>query len=167
MNLLIAGSRTVRPTLEDIDRAAFRLLASLPSGNGDLAAENERLRRENARLRAELDALRPPTIDTADLAEITKVIEGGADGADRAGREWAIRRKIDYETVAITKEDMQHGKYIGPRMRNRRMANIADVAAIFWDGVSGGTSDMCTRMVFRHKPVEPVPMRPFKRSSDR
>ncbi len=57
----------------------------------------------------------------------------------------------------ITDDIDRWGKYVGPRMRNRRLAERGDAALIFWDGVSGGSADMCTRMVARDKPVRVIP----------
>lgn len=125
ISLIIAGSRTVRPTLADIDAAFDDLLFV--------------------------------------RADVTEVVCGGAKGADTAGREWAIRNKIPVHMEPITPEDMTHGAYLGPRMRNRRMAVRGTHLLAWWDGISGGTSDMVCRMVARDKPVRVIPMRKFKR----
>lgn len=127
MKLVIAGSRTVHPSIEEIDAGTALL------GVGSIFFVDE-------------------------------VICGGANGADACGAEWAIIRSIAIHYEPITKEDIAtHGKYLGPRMRNRRMAERGDVALVFWDGKSAGSADMVTRMVARKKPVVVIPTSP-KRS---
>jgi hypothetical protein len=126
ISLIIAGSRTVRPTLEDIDAAITELLGG------------------------------PAIID--------EIVCGGAKGADAAGREWALRSKIPIVSDPVTELDYKaHGAYLGPRMRNRRMAERGTHLIAFWDGISGGTSDMVCRMATRRKPILVVPMRKFRR----
>jgi hypothetical protein len=117
VKLVIAGSRTVSPTIEDIDAA------------------------------------------------LTEVICGDAAGADTCGALWARSRGIPLHHEPVTQDDYaQHGRYMGPKMRNRRMAERGDALLAFWDGTSGGTADMVTRMVARDKPVRVVPYKPTARS---
>lgn len=131
IKLIIAGSRTVDPSVAEIDAELFKL----ELGWAD----------------------RPRTVEVF-RELISEVICGCAGGADKAGRRWAEAREIPVHPEPITEEDIrQWGKYVGPRMRNRRMAQRGDVAVIFWDGESGGSADMCTRMVARRKFVEVVP----------
>lgn len=100
-------------------------------------------------------------------SKITEVINGGAKGPDAAGGEWAIRRGIPVHREPITAEDIaKHGSYLGPKMRNRRMAVRGDAAIVLWDGKSGGSADMVCRMVARSRPVIVVPMRPPPRDPD-
>jgi hypothetical protein len=121
MKLVIAGSRTVSPTIEDIDAA---LTGILFEGGID----------------------------------VTEVICGDAAGADTCGALWARSRSIPLHHEPVTPEDYaQHGRYLGPKMRNRRMAERGDAALIFWDGLSGGSADMACRMLARDKPVRVVP----------
>lgn len=85
--------------------------------------------------------------------------------ADACGSLWARHHQIPLHHEPIVPADIaEHGKYLGPRMRNRRMAERGDVLLAFWDGVSGGTSDMVCRMVARGKPVRVVPYRPRPRT---
>lgn len=67
------------------------------------------------------------------------IIEGGASGADRLGREYA--RKRGYEVITFQADWNKHGKKAGP-IRNREMANYADALIAFWDGKSKGTKNM-------------------------
>lgn len=124
-SVIIAGSRTVWPTVDEIDSAIAKLD---PSG-----------------------LLWVP-------ADWTEIVCGMAPGADLAGKAWAEARGKAVHREPITTADIDvHGKYVGPRMRNRRMGERADAAILFWDGVSGGTADMAIRMLARHKPVEVIP----------
>lgn len=135
IKLIIAGSRTVSPTLADIDRAVRSFV------------ENE--------LGLEID-----DYDNHGGAKsyVDEVISGHANGADMAGEECGKARDIHVHREPVTAEDYaMHGRYLGPKMRNRRMAERGTHALIFWDGTSGGSADMCTRMVARGKPVEIVP----------
>lgn len=133
-SVIIAGSRTITLTVEDIDRAIAELD---PSG-----------------------LLWVP-------GEWTEIVCGGADGVDLSGKAWGEVKGIAVHPEPITREDIsRHGKYLGPKMRNRRMAERADGALIFWDGRSGGSADMCCRMVARRKPVEVIPWAPRRRRHD-
>lgn len=129
MKLVIAGSRTVSPPIVEIDVHVRTCFAADPGRDFD------------------------PKL------YITEVICGCAKGADVAGEAWAKHHNIPIHHEPITDEDMKLGVYMGPRMRNRRMAIRADGAIIFWDGISGGSSDMAARMLARKKPVFVIPTR--------
>lgn len=73
---------------------------------------------------------------------ITSVLEGGAPGVDRLGREWATESCLPVLTVPA--DWVQHGKAAGPR-RNAKMAELADALIAVWDGRSRGTKDMIDR----------------------
>jgi len=138
MRLIIAGSRTVSPTIEDIDREARELLLDLLAVDSDKPVEF--------------------------TAHFTEVICGDASGADSAGAHWARHHGIPLHHEPITREDMAvHGKYLGPKMRNRRMAERGTHLLAFWDGKSGGTADMVCRMVAREKMARVVPFKAAER----
>jgi hypothetical protein len=130
-SVIIAGSRTVDPTVEEIDQAII---------NHDPCA-----------------LLWAPS-------EWISIVCGMAKGADLAGKRWAEAKGMAVLQRPITPRMVtQHGKYLAPKMRNREMAELADAAILFWDARSGGTADMCIRMVVRDKPVMVVPWRPRPR----
>lgn len=132
MKLIIAGSRTVFPSLEEIDAAVAGACKAL--------------------------GITP--------ADITLVIEGEADGADAAGKAWALARGYTLHKEPITPEDWKkHGRYLAPKMRNRRMAQRGDFAVVFWDGTSGGSADMVARMVVRGKRVFVAPCKPLEKNA--
>lgn len=88
------------------------------------------------------------------------IIEGGALGADRMGREYAISRGIEFVTyeanwddVETTDEPVQVSVRNGRAYnrlagfnRNSRMLEVADAAIGFWDGKSKGTRDMSLKL---------------------
>ena len=53
------------------------------------------------------------------------IIEGGAAGADRLARWWAITRAVDYLTVPA--DWKKHGRAAGPK-RNAQRGNVGDEA---------------------------------------
>lgn len=124
-SLIIAGSRTVSPTVDDITNALNRTCL--------------------------------PTL-ICSLTDITEVVCGTAKGADQAGAAWArsLGIAVHYEPISDDLVD-RLGRYLAPKMRNRRMAERADGAIVFWDGTSGGSADMVCRMVARDKFVRVIP----------
>lgn len=96
--------------------------------------------------------------------DITEIVSGTARGADIAGELYAKDAMLPVARFPVTDEEYKaHGRHLAPKLRNRRMAEYADAALIFWDGASGGSADMCCRMVARGKPVRVVPMRKAQR----
>lgn len=74
-----------------------------------------------------------------DRAGVTTLIEGGARGADRLAREWALARLVTIETFEA--EWDKYGNAAGP-IRNTRMIDEGrpDVVIAFPSG--SGTADM-------------------------
>jgi hypothetical protein len=68
-------------------------------------------------------------------------------GPDRYGYEWATANNIPVKAFPA---DWSVGLSAGFR-RNAEMADYADAAFIFWDGVSTGTEDMIKQMKKRKK----------------
>jgi hypothetical protein len=123
--VILAGSRTVSPTVEQIDACI-----------------------------AQLD----PVGLLWNPAEWEVIVCGMARGMDLAGKAWAEARGKRALPMPITDEHVRRwGKYLAPKMRNRDMAEVADGALLWWDAASGGTADMCIRMVARDKPVRVFP----------
>lgn len=151
ISLIIAGSRTVDPSDEEIDRAVLEIVIlafNIEDSDPDVV---ERTR--------------------ANLHEyVGEVVCGKADGGDAAGARWARARGIPVFEDPVTEEDRRRwGPYLAPKMRNRRMAERGTHAVCFWDGTSGGTADMHTRMGARRKPslVFPTRKRPARRRGQR
>jgi predicted Rossmann-fold nucleotide-binding protein len=92
-----------------------------------------------------------------DSLPIMEVIEGGASGADRMARQWAINNGINVTTVPANWK--AHGKAAGP-IRNAQMAAMGDLVIAFPGG--RGTADMVRQAdarglpVYRREQPEPI-----------
>lgn len=94
------------------------------------------------------------------------ILDGGATGADRRGREYAIERGIDYETFEADWKDLtkrpckikenSYGQYncLAGLVRNKEMGDLASHAVVFWDGKSTGSKHMQEYMNELGKPVK-------------
>lgn len=74
----------------------------------------------------------------------SKIVSGGAVGADSLAESWANDNNI--ETQIFYPDWETHGRAAGP-IRNRLIISNCDVCIAFWDGKSKGTKssiDMCT-----------------------
>jgi hypothetical protein len=109
---------------------------------------------------AEIDAALAATGWLLFAGSGAEVVSGTATGADQAGEAWAVARSVQIKRFPADWE--RHGKAAG-KLRNRTMAEYADMAIVFWDGMSTGSCDMVTRMVARDKPVRVVPMKGVRR----
>jgi hypothetical protein len=154
ISLVIAGSRSLSPSIDEISASVARyiVLASAPQLEVDLGVS-----REEAAAVLVRGGPRWPDVARSFIHE---VVCGDAAGSDDAGAAWAVTMGIPVHHEPITSQDITRwGKYLGPRIRNSRLADRGDVGLVFWDGKSGGTADFVTRMVLRGKRVEVVPMR--------
>lgn len=70
---------------------------------------------------------------------ISRVISGGARGADELGELWA--KKMDIPVDVYPAEWDTYGKSAG-YVRNEAMAQRAEALVAFWDGKSKGTKNM-------------------------
>jgi len=70
---------------------------------------------------------------------VTEVISGTANGADKLGEQWATLNWIPIQRFPADWE--KHGKRAG-YIRNDRMANFADQVIVIWDGRSKGSESM-------------------------
>jgi len=103
---------------------------------------------DHARLRAVLNTLN-------DEAGIDRLMEGGANGADRLARQWAYAQDIPYDTYEADWEAF--GSFAGPK-RNQLMLDEGkpDLVIAFPGG--RGTADMCRKA--RRAGVEVVEIAP-------
>lgn len=81
---------------------------------------------------------------------ISEVVSGTARGADYLGEEYANENGIPIKSFPADWEN--YGKAAGP-IRNRQMAEYADVLIAVWDGKSKGTNNMIIEMNKLMKPV--------------
>lgn len=97
------------------------------------------------------DTLRVHRELDARARDITTVIQGGADGADKAAMDWARARGFDYLTFRA--EWQKHGPKAGP-MRNATMIHEGkpDLVLAFPGG--RGTADMARRAKAAGIPLE-------------
>jgi len=70
---------------------------------------------------------------------ITRVISGGARGADKLGEKWAGRMNLPIDIVYANWE--KYGKRAG-YLRNEKMAEQAEALLALWDWQSRGTRNM-------------------------
>lgn len=80
---------------------------------------------------------------------ITEIVSGGAPGVDQAAEFFAENRFIDFKCFPA---DWSQGKKAGP-LRNRQMAEYADVLILVWDGKTRGSASMKREMERLKKPV--------------
>ena len=80
---------------------------------------------------------------------ITLLIEGGARGADRLAREWAISRGIRYETMNAEWE--RHGRAAG-HIRNGEMLDRNPRILVAFSG-GRGTDNCCEQAAARRIPT--------------
>ena len=73
---------------------------------------------------------------------ITLIIEGGAMGADRIAREWAIASGIQHQTFSA--DWKAHGKAAGPLRNDRMIAEGMPVGVVAFPG-GRGTADMANK----------------------
>lgn len=71
--------------------------------------------------------------------EASEVVCGEARGADREGKNWAIRNGI--RVVSFPADWAMHGKKAG-HLRNAQMGEYATHLLAVWDGESSGTKHM-------------------------
>lgn len=74
-----------------------------------------------------------------DTWPITEVVCGGAKGPDTIGKKWAESHEIP--TKLFLPDWKKYGKSAGI-IRNKQMAEYADMCIVFWDGESRGSKNM-------------------------
>lgn len=67
------------------------------------------------------------------------IVSGGSRGADLLGERYA--RENGFEIERYPAEWKSYGRKAGP-IRNRKMAEVCNIAICFWDGKSKGTKSM-------------------------
>ena len=79
----------------------------------------------------------------------TEIVSGKAVGPDMIGETYASLFKIPIKEMPADWNN--YGKAAGP-IRNKEMAEYADMAVVFWDGVSAGSKNMIEEMSKQNKP---------------
>lgn len=73
------------------------------------------------------------------IEDTIEIVSGGASGADFYGNKYAVEK--GYEVKYFPADWSNLGKSAGP-IRNKQMAEYADMLIAFWDGNSKGTKNM-------------------------
>jgi len=68
---------------------------------------------------------------------ITRIVSGGAVGADTLGAEWSDAQGLP-EPIIFLPDWTRYGRAAGP-IRNQDIVDAADFVVAFWDGKSRGT----------------------------
>lgn len=76
------------------------------------------------------------------------IVSGTAYGADKLGEQYAQKR--GYQVIQFKPNWAVYGKSAG-FIRNKEMADNADLLVAFWDGKSKGTAMMIDTMKKQHK----------------
>lgn len=81
------------------------------------------------------------TLDLGDTVknEVTEIISGGANGADKLGE--ILATKLNKTLTIMPAEWDKYGKAAGYR-RNEDMAELGDAVLVLYDGVSKGSKHM-------------------------
>lgn len=87
---------------------------------------------------------------------ITEVVCGGAAGVDKEGAHWASHAGV--KLTYFMADWNAHGPAAGP-IRNKEMAEYADVLLLIWDGESRGSASMKREMERLRKPIYEVIVR--------
>ena len=90
------------------------------------------------------------------LGPIAEIVSGGACGVDAEGEHFASHFGVPVKRFSADWD--KHGKAAGP-VRNRQMAEYADVLLLIWDGRSKGSANMREEMKRRDKPIYEVIVR--------
>jgi len=86
-------------------------------------------------------------------AEVTEIISGGAAGVDTAAAEVAAQSGIPLRVIRPEYE--LYGR-AAPLVRNRDIADRADLVLCFWDGQSAGTANVIAYCIQVGKPFRIV-----------
>lgn len=89
------------------------------------------------------DLTNPKLVDHAIAAsgfEITCVLSGKARGIDKLGEDWAKANGIPVDSHPA--DWAAHGRHLAGRIRNAKMASLAEALIAIWDGKSPGTANM-------------------------
>ena len=85
---------------------------------------------------------------------VTKIINGGAKGADYLAAKYCVDNNFPIEYYKVSREDWaKYGPAAGPR-RNRLMAKNADILLAFWDKKSRGTKNMIEEARKQHLDIQ-------------
>lgn len=90
------------------------------------------------------------SIEEFNIKFVSEVISGCAKGVDTLGEIWAAKNKVPVSYCPA--KWTIYGNVAG-HIRNREMAQKADMALVLWDGKSKGSENMIQEMCNIGKPV--------------
>ena len=85
-----------------------------------------------------------------DQPVLSKIISGGADGADKYGEAYAAWEGV--ETEILRPDWEKHGNSAG-YLRNAVIVEKADIIVAYWDGESKGTKHTIELAIKQRKPL--------------
>ena len=88
--------------------------------------------------------LQSTMFEVEDMINILSVVSGTARGADQLGERWAEESGIPISRFPANWD--KYGKGAG-YIRNKEMAENADMLLAFWDGKSAGTKHMINESI--------------------
>lgn len=88
-----------------------------------------------------------------EITPITRIVSGGAIGADSLAENWAKQHDIP---ILIFKPDwIKYGRSAG-MIRNKDIISNSDIVLAFWDGTSKGTKNSIDTAKSLDKPIQVV-----------
>ena len=96
------------------------------------------------------------TIEAVDIGtnlppNVSEIVSGGAKGVDACAAEYAQKNQIP---LTVFLPDYARYRKAAPLKRNTEIADYADEALVFWDGISRGTKHTIELFQNRNKPVQ-------------
>lgn len=86
-----------------------------------------------------------------DVMNISKIISGGARGADKLAEKYAKEKEIPF-IEHLPDYNKYHGHF-APIIRNKKIVDEADYIMAFWDGKSYGTENVIDYATRIRKPM--------------
>lgn len=85
----------------------------------------------------------------------SKIVSGGAKGADSMGYDWAVENNIETLIFEPRYNDFPKkiSRWMAPKERNTTIVENSDIIIAFWDMVSTGTKDTINKSVDRGKKI--------------
>lgn len=85
----------------------------------------------------------------------SKIISGGAIGADTMAYDWAVRNNIETLIFKPKYSDFppKIARWVAPKERNTTIVDNSDVILAFWDMSSKGTKDTLDKSVKKGKKI--------------
>ncbi len=93
-------------------------------------------------------------------ADVTEIVSGGAKGIDTVAADYAREHGVPLTEFLPDYARYRQG---APLKRNAQIADYADEALVFWDGVSRGTMHTVELFKKQGKPITLIRMEPSRK----